>query len=49
MQLDLLWAYQQVDMEADRFESEMRQAPNRQKLLKNRNFIVEQQNNMKAI
>ena len=49
MQLDLLWAYQQVDMEADSFESEMRQAPNRQKLLKNRNFIIEQQNNMKTI
>ena len=47
--LDLLWAYQQVDMGADRFEHEMRQAPNRQKLLRNRNFIIEQQNNMKAI
>ena len=49
MQMDQLLKYQQVDMEADRFEHEMRQAPNRQKLLKNRNFIIEQQNNMKAI
>ncbi len=49
MQLDLLWKYMQVDMEADRFENAMRQAPNRQKLLKNRNFIMEQQTNMKNI
>ncbi len=49
MQLDLLWKFMQVDMEADRFENEMRHAPNRQKLLKNRNFLVEQQNNMKRI
>ncbi len=49
MQLDLLWKYMQVDMEADKFEADMRQAPNRQKLLKNRNFIMEQQNSMKTI
>lgn len=49
MQLDLLWGFMQVDMEADRFESDMRQAENRQKLLKNRNFIIEQQANMKKI
>lgn len=49
MQLDLLWKFMQVDMQADRFENEMRQAPNRQKLLKHRNFLVEQQNNMKRI
>jgi predicted nucleic acid-binding Zn-ribbon protein len=39
----------QVDMEADRFEGEMRQAPNRLKLIKHRDFIVEQQTNMKRI
>ncbi len=39
----------QVDMEADKFEADMRQAPNRQKLLKNRNFIMEQQGSMKTI
>lgn len=49
MQLDLLWKYMQVDAEVDKFENEMRQSPIRQKLLKNRNFIMEQQANMKAI
>ncbi len=49
MQLDMLWAFMQVDMEADRFENEMRQAPNRLKLIKHRDFIVEQQANMKRI
>ena len=34
MKMEALWAYQQRDMEADRFETEMRQAPNRLKLLK---------------
>jgi predicted nucleic acid-binding Zn-ribbon protein len=49
MQLDMLWAFMQVDMEADRFENDMRQAPNRLKLIKHRDFIVEQQANMKRI
>ncbi|MDL2207031.1 C4-type zinc ribbon domain-containing protein [Eubacteriales bacterium OttesenSCG-928-N13] len=49
MQLDSLWNYMQVDMEADSFESEMRNSPNRQQMLKNRNFIMEQQTNMKNI
>ena len=49
MQLDNLWHYMQVDMEADKFETQMRQSENRQKLLKNRNFLMEQQNNMKKI
>ncbi len=49
MQLDMLWAFMQVDMEADRFESDMRQAPNRLKLIKHRDFIMEQQTNMKRI
>lgn len=49
MQLELLWKFMQVDMQADRFENEMRQSPNRQKLLKHRNFLFEQQNNMKRI
>ena len=39
MKMDALWAYQQCDMEADRFESAMRQAPNRLKLLKERDFL----------
>lgn len=49
MQLDMLWAFMQVDMEADRFETEMRQAPNRLKLIKHRDFIMEQQAGMKRI
>ena len=40
MQLDDLWKFMEIDMEADRFETEMRQAPNRLKLLKQRNFLV---------
>lgn len=48
-QLELLWQYQQVDMEVERFEREMRQAPNRQKLLKQREFLMEQQNVVKRI
>lgn len=39
----------QLDMEADKFENDMRQSPNRQKLLGQRAFLVEQQNNMKKI
>lgn len=49
MKMEALWAYQQCDMEADRFENSMRQAPNRLKLLKERDFLQEQQNNMKRI
>lgn len=49
MQLDLLWKFMQVDMEADKFEAEMRQAPTRLKLLKQRDFLLEQQSNMKRI
>lgn len=49
MQLDLLWNYMQYDMEADQFENGMRNAPNRVKLLKQRDFLMEQQRNMKRI
>ena len=49
MRLDDLWQFMQVDMEADRFESKMRQSENRQKLLKQRNFLMDQQANMKKI
>ena len=49
MQLDALWNYMQYDMEADRFESGMRNAPNRLKLLKPRDFLLEQQANMKKV
>ena len=49
MQLDLLWNYMQYDMEADQFENGMRNAPDRVKLLKQRDFLLEQQNNIKRI
>jgi len=49
MQLDKLWQFMQVDMEADRFENGIRQSEKRQKLLKQRNFLMDQQNNMKKL
>lgn len=49
MQLDLLWKYQQADVEVDRYENEMRNDPDRQKLLKHRTFLVDQQNAMKKL
>lgn len=48
-QLELLWQYQQVDMDVERQEREMRQSENRQKLLKYRQFLVEQQKTVKKI
>lgn len=47
--LQLLWAYQQADMAADRFEREMKQSENRQKLVKHRDFLVTQQEAMRRI
>ena len=49
MQLELLWNYMQYDMEAERFEAAMRNAPDRIKLLKQRDFLLEQQNGVKRI
>ncbi len=49
MQLDVLWKYQQVDVEVDKYENEMRNDPDRQKLLKHRTFLVDQQNAMKKL
>ena len=49
VQLKSLWDFMQVDMAADNFEQEMRKSPNRQKLIKRRNFLMEQQANMKKI
>ncbi|MDR3052085.1 MAG: C4-type zinc ribbon domain-containing protein [Oscillospiraceae bacterium] len=48
-QLELLWQYQQVDIEVERYEREMRANPNRQKLLKQRDFILDQQTVVKRI
>lgn len=49
MHLNELWQFMQVDMEADRFENKMRQSESRQKLIKQRNFLMEQQANMKKL
>ena len=49
MQLDTLWQFMQVDMEADGFETKMRQSANRQKLIKQRDFLKDQQANMKKL
>ena len=48
-QLELLWAYQQEDMKADRIANEIRRSPTRQKLEKSRDFIMEQQKQYKQI
>ena len=49
MQLDAMWQFMQVDMEADGFENKMRQSPSRQKLIKQRDFLKDQQANMKKL
>ncbi len=49
MNLDALWNYMQFDLEADKFGSDMRQSPKRQLLLKDRNFLKEQQTNIAKI
>lgn len=48
-QLEMLWAYQQEDMKADRIALNIRRSPTRQKLEKNRDFIMEQQRLFKQI
>lgn len=48
-QLNMLWAYQQEDMKADRLAAEIRRSPTRQKLEKSRDFIMEQQKLFKQI
>ena len=48
-QYELLWKYQQVDMELDQYEREMRSNSNRKELLKHRDFLLEQQNVLKKI
>lgn len=42
-QIDQLWKYQQQDMAVARFEAEMRKDPMRQKLLRLRNVVSDQQ------
>ncbi len=49
MNLDALWNYMTFDLEADKFENDMRQSPKRQLLLKHRTFLKDQQTNMAKI
>ena len=48
-QIEKLWEFQQADMAADRFEREIQKNPNRLKLLKHREFMLQQQEVMKRI
>jgi len=48
-QLDLLWEYQLADTEADNMAQSIRQSPKRQKLLKLRDYIREQQESLNML
>ncbi len=48
-QLDLLWEYQTADTEADMMAHSIRQSPKRQKLLKLRDYIRDQQESLKTV
>ena len=48
-QLHLLWEYQKADVEVDKMEISIKRSPTRQKLVKYRDYVVEQQNAMKRI
>ncbi|MCL1854658.1 MAG: C4-type zinc ribbon domain-containing protein [Clostridia bacterium] len=48
-QVEMLWQFQQADMDADAMEGEIKRAPTRLALLKNREFLVEQQNIVKRM
>ena len=41
-QLEMLWSYQQADVEADRQENAMKRSPTRQRLLKYQEYLREQ-------
>lgn len=48
-QLHLLWEYQQADVEVDKLEASIKRSPTRLKLVKYRDYLVEQQNVMRRI
>lgn len=48
-QIEMLWEFQQADMEADALESEIKRSPTRLALKKNRDFLLEQQNAVKQM
>lgn len=47
--MEQLWIYQQADSKVVKYENEMRQDPNRRKLVKLRNYYKEQQNAMQSV
>ncbi|MCE5343075.1 MAG: C4-type zinc ribbon domain-containing protein [Eubacteriales bacterium] len=48
-QIEMLWEFQQADMEADTLETEIKRSPNRLALKKNRDFLLEQQTAVRQI
>jgi hypothetical protein len=48
-QIEMLWEFQQADMEADALENEIKRSPNRLALKKNRDFLLDQQNLIKQM
>lgn len=48
-QIDRLWQFQQADMEADALEGDIKRAPTRIALMKNREFLMEQQGAFKRM
>ncbi len=48
-QLDLLWEFQTADTEADMLALSIKQSPKRQKLLKLRDYIKDQQDGLRSI
>ena len=42
-QLNLLWEYQKADIEVERISKEIKRSPNRQQLVKYRDYLLEQQ------
>lgn len=48
-QIEMLWQFQQADMEADALEGEIKRSPIRVALMKKRDFLVEQQNTFKRM
>ncbi len=48
-QLQLLWEYQKADVDVDKMEASIKRSPTRQKLLKYRDYYMEQQTALKHI
>ena len=48
-QMEFLWDYQQTDIQAEAVAKEIKGSPERQKLVKYRDYLLEQQNTIKRI